>query len=255
MNKTYHLFVGLPRTGSTVLSSLINQNPEVYVASDTAMFEVIKASREEWFKTPTMVANPIPEQIENITEALLNSMWKHKKQSIIIDRNREWGDNIHFASELFNNNFKIICTIRDLPSIMASWKLIYSKEVPPESVDHLVMDLWKEFVEDCVIKVRNLIKDAKDKTLIIHHDSLMDSPREHLNRIQDFLELPKFDYDLDNIEGQFQNKNIVPWGPMGLHKIRNKFGRNNYSSYKVLGNDLYEKFINIQNEYNDVFGL
>jgi Sulfotransferase family len=248
--KTYHLFVGLPRTGGTVLASILNQNPEVYVASDTAMFEVLRAMRKEWKITPTMIANPIPEQLNNITNAVLDSMWSHKKESIIIDRNREWGGEDIFAKEVFKKDMKYISTVRDLPSIMASWKILYLNECNNvEYANHMTMAVYDRFVKNCIEKLKKLLIEAKDRTLIIDYDSFVKYPDDHLKKIEKFLELPEHVYDLNNIEGQYQDRNIVPFGPKNLHRIRSELSKQEYSPEEVLGKEQFNYFKNLSSEY------
>lgn len=254
LNKIYHLFVGLPRTGGTVLASILNQNPEIYVASDTAMIEVLIAMDIEWKKTPTMMANPIPEQLSNIKEAVVNSMWIHKPQKIIIDRNRNWGNNDAFARDVFKKDMKYISTVRDLPSIMASWKILYLNEGhSDEDCNIKTRYVYDIFVRDSIEKVDTLFKTAKDRTLIINYDSFIQNPNEYLLKIEDFLELPSYNYDLNNIEGQYQDRNIVPFGPKNLHRIRNKLSKQEYSPEEILGKDLFEQFTNIQKDYAEIF--
>lgn len=249
--KTYHLFVGLPRTGSTVLSSILNQNPDVYVASDTAMYEVLRAVKFEWYRTPTMIANPIEGQLDNLYQGILDSMWSHKNQSIIIDRNRAWGGSMEFAQQVFKKDIKVICTVRSLPDIMASFKHIYLPEVGPEYIDLELMNVWKYFVKEYVENVDSLRRYKN--ILIINYDDFCKTPDHYIQQIHSFLELPEHKYDLLNIQGDYQTKNIVPFGPEGMHKIRPKFEKINYSSKEVLGKELFDYFVDMQKNYKTAF--
>lgn len=249
--KTIHFYVGLPRSGGTVLSSILNQNPEVYVASDTAMFEVLEAVDSTWRKTPTMVANPIPEQLENITQAVIDSMWMHRNESIIIDRNREWGHNMALSRKVFHKDIKVISTVRDLPSAMASWASLSKREYPQmdqKTIEDNIDRLWNTFVKHTV---KSIVQLKGENVLFIDYDDLAANPRHHLSQIEDFLELPKHDYDLDNIQGDYQDRNIVPWGLKGMHKIRPKFEKISKPAQDELGPELYKKFQELDQKFKE----
>ena len=88
--KTFHFYAGLHRSGGTVLASILSQNPYVYVTSNTALRDVLCAANKAWSEAPTVISHPMPEQLVNMNKAIVESMWKHRKEPIIIDRNRDW---------------------------------------------------------------------------------------------------------------------------------------------------------------------
>ena len=132
-----HFISGLPRSGSTVLSALLNQNPEIYVTPTSCMLDQLIENQNIWHNLQTVKANPIPVQLDNITRELINAMWKHRSESIILDKNRGWGKNMPAAEVLFGKKMKMVCVVRDLPSIMASW-LVLLKNNPGNYMDKLL---------------------------------------------------------------------------------------------------------------------
>jgi hypothetical protein len=248
--KTFHFFVGLPRSGGTLLSSILNQNPDVHVASTTAMFEVLKSVDETWHKTPTMIAHPIPEQLKNITKAVIDSMWVHRSEPIIIDRNRVWGHNMPFAQKVFDKDIKVFTTIRDLPSAMVSWATLYKNENPnidQPTLERNVTEMWKNFVEPSTKSIIELKKHSD--ILLIDYDDLVTDTVEQLSRIETFLDLPKHTYDLENIKGDFQEKNIVPYGPKNMHYIRARVEKISAPAEQELGSKLFEHFKNLDEKF------
>lgn len=250
--KRYHLFVGVPRTGSTLLATILNQHPEVYVASSTAMLEVICAAQKAWKDAPTMIAHPNPIQYRNMSVGLAESMWKHRSESIIIDRNREWANNLTMATEVFGDP-KIIITTRDLPSIMASWKRLYLQEWEERLADVQVETMWKMFVKDTADKVRRLKQEVPDNYIIVTYNNLIEDTKGQLKRIESFLKIPTYEYDLNNIQGEYQEKNIVLYGPEGLHRVKPTIEKQNTSPKDILGEALYEKYKELEKDYLDIF--
>lgn len=251
--KNYHLFVSHPRSGGTMLASILNQNPDVYVALETATLEVLLAARKTWRETPTVIANPTPVQLTNLTNGILDSMWMHKKQSHIIDRNRLWGFHMNDAADIFNKDVKIISTVRDLPSVIASWVTLYEKEqsrpLKLEEKTFFALHIWIEMTRECYDQVRQLNREAGGRVLTIHYDDLVDNPIENLSKIETFLGLPTYGYDLEHITGDYQDKNIVPWGFKDMHKVRPKVKKESLPAEEVLGKELYNMFLGLEKEY------
>ena len=149
--KTLHFLSGLPRSGSTVLSSILNQNPEVYVTPTSPMLNVAVKMQEEWRNDPTVKANYYEEQARNITKAILPAFWQHRPEPIIIDKGRGWSKNMLTANALFEKKIKVIVVERFLPIVI--WiRILLKKGLPrPMKIEWLKCGLtwlkivWKEY--------------------------------------------------------------------------------------------------------------
>jgi hypothetical protein len=243
MVKDIYFFVSHPRSGGTLLSNILDQNPYVHVASSTAMYEVITSARNAWHDTGTMQMHPIPEQLTNITNALVESMWDHRNEPIIIDRNREWGKNLTESKEIFGKEIKVISTVRDLPSIMASWVVLSGTS----DIEVFCDEIWNKFVKDTMISV-SYVKQYHN-SLLIDYDDLVTDPQGQLDTITKFLELPKFKYNFKNVPNPFGEKNIVPWGFDNMHNVRPKVQKISKPAYEVLGDKLFQKYEQLEKDY------
>lgn len=259
--KTYHFLSGLPRSGSTVLSSILNQNPEVYVTPTSPMLNVAVKMQEAWREDPTVKANYFEEQINNLTRAILPAFWEHRPEPIIIDKGRGWSKNMPNASALFGKKMKAIVCTRDLPSIMASWLSIIKKQpncyldreiikkgfIPSD--ENRMAEMWFNMVKDCMEGLQQIKKEAPDQILLVSYDNLVSNPKKVLDDITNFLELPKFKYDFENIENDTSDDDLVAWGFDGLHTIRPKLEKISKDPKLVLGDNLYNRFIELEKQY------
>jgi sulfotransferase len=254
--KTFHFYAGMPRSGGTVLASILSQNPDVHVTSNTALHDVLEAANKTWHNAPTVISHPMQEQIDNLNRGIINSMWAHRPEPIIIDRDRSWAHNMPISKEWFKQDIKVIASIRDIPSILTSWVTLYknaSGDHKGESVDNLVDSMWKTFTREFVTSFVQLKREAGDRVLFFTYDQITSDPRYHLSQIEDFLALPKFEYDLENIKGDFQDKNIVPGLP-GMHSIRPKYEKVSASPEEELGTKLYTRFKELDDKFKDDLG-
>lgn len=250
--KTFHFYAGLPRSGGTVLASILSQNPDVYVTSNTALHDVLDAANKAWHNAPTVISHPMPEQLANMNRAIVDSMWAHRQEPIIIDRNRAWAHSMPISKEWFGKDIKVIASIRDVPSIIASWVTLVKREnghYSSESIERVANDMWNTFTKEFLDTFVQLKREAGDRVLFFEYDDIVSNPRYHLSQIEDFLDLPKFEYDLENIQGDFQDTNIVPYGLKGIHRIRPKYEKVSVPPEEELGPKLYKKF----KEFDDKF--
>lgn len=256
--KTYHFYAGMPRSGGTVLASILSQNPDVFVTDNTALHDVLTAANNTWRNAPTVITHPIQEQLTNMNRGIIDSMWKHREESIIIDRNRAWAHSMPISKEWFGQDIKVIASIRDIPSIIASWITLYKRETGDYShvgVDSVAHSMWNTFTKEFVDSFVQLKREAGDRVLFFSYDDITSNPRHHLSQIEDFLGLPKFEYDLENIKGNFQDKNIVPGGLKGIHKIRPKYEKVSVPPEEELGSKLYTKFKELDEQFKNNLSL
>ena len=66
MNKTFYFISGLPRSGSTVLRSLLNQNPRFYTGSASPVLSTMYAVENHLRQDELFHANPKPQQAHSI---------------------------------------------------------------------------------------------------------------------------------------------------------------------------------------------
>jgi len=259
--KKYYFMAGLPRSGSTVLASLLNQNTDVYVTPTSPMLTVTVKMQESWREDPAVKANYFEEQARNLTKAILPAFWQHRPEPIIIDKSRGWAQNMTAVNALFGEKIKVVVVERDLPSIMASWLTIIKKQTNSNFDKNLmlkgfmptdenrVMAMWFDMVKECMEGSQKIKRDTPDQIIVINYDDLMKDPARELSNIEQFLNLPKYTYDFDNIQNDTVDDDLVAWGFEGLHTIRSKLQKTSKDPKEILGEKLYNKFVEIEKEY------
>ena len=138
-SKEIVFFSGLPRSGSTVLQTILNQHSDIYATPTSPLLDLLIENQNAWKTNKSVIANPPPfEQLTNVTRAIIESFWKHIDKPIILDKNRGWMKNIKSAEILFEREVKTIITTRDLPSIMASWLKLIHKDNNNIKIDQVI---------------------------------------------------------------------------------------------------------------------
>ena len=87
---------GLPRAGNTLLSSILNQNPNVALTANSVcpemlgMLNLVKGSGE-------FINFPDHKSFDNVTKSVLKNYYRDWKQDYIIDR-APWGLDINLEN-------------------------------------------------------------------------------------------------------------------------------------------------------------
>lgn len=156
---------------------------------------------------------------------------------------------------------KIIATVRDLPSIMASWltllqkqsinimdKKLIEKGITPTNESRLA-ELWFHMIKSNMEGIQQAKKEASDRLLLISYDNLIDDTNNILYNLEEFLEVEHFEYNLTNIQSNTKDYDLAAWEIEGLHTIRSEIKKIAKHPREVLGESLYNRFIQLEQNY------
>lgn len=237
--KTVIPLVGLPKSGSTVLMSILNQNPIFTTLADSDLPELL-VSIHTW-AADKVKQSQLPHK--NFQDSLINfcrigsESWIKDNCSTdyLIDKSRFWIYHHHFTFKIFPK-LKIILNIRDLRFVVNSflkaeantfcinYQTYYrdmSEDFMMQRVKH-ALDFW--YLKGVLVGLKELLEISpsyRDQILIFRHEELILDPQNSMNRIYNFLELPNFIHDFDNIEKvepHYDNMYL----PYGNHQIQSK---------------------------------
>jgi|TARA_R110002020_G_scaffold62950_1_gene167930 sulfotransferase len=209
MNKKYFFITGLPRSGNTLLSSLLNQNPDITATGNSIVPEILYRL-EEIKKTKVYKNFPDQKSLDNINENVFKNYFKHLKTKYIIDRG-PWGSEYNFEmlNKYLNDKIKIIVLVRSIPEILMSFINLANNNSNfylNKSFNELVRsETWRDKIEQkCRILMREdhaidkglyeikyLLDNVNNKNYkIFEYDDLISNPETYLKKVYDFLKIP-----------------------------------------------------------------
>lgn len=243
MNVNIVPLTGLPRSGSTLMMYILNQNPIFEIYPDSILTEVLLRSKEVICETVDL-SQIYHEKLSKCFYEFCrggSNFWVNElctKDKILIDKSRTWMDDLEYFFKIYPN-LKLIIQIRDLRMVINSIeksknnslffdKRNYYKDYQTNGTDiHLqrVMDCFEfPFLKYSLLGLKDIAetpKKYKENLFISKYEDLLENPQLHMKRIYNFLEIPHYDHDFDNIEQTgFWNDNVFQ--PYGDHKIRSK---------------------------------
>lgn len=233
MQARVHLISGLPRSGSTLLSALLRQNPRFRagVSSPVAMLcgNLLHAMSGANEFAPFFT----DERRRTILRGLFESYYADAPaETVVFDSNRAWAARTALLDELYPDA-RIVCCVRDVswvldsierlvrrnalqPSRLFNYKSggsIYSRvETLMDPENGLVGLAWSSLREAW-------FSESARQLIVVRYDSLARHPEHALSRLYDELGEPKFAHDFDNVVYDEPDYDAL-LGLPGLHRVR-----------------------------------
>lgn len=231
MKNGIHFISGLPRSGSTLLSAILRQNPAFHAGMTSpvgSLVSVLLREMSQRNETAVFIDN---EQREAILRGIFENYYQaiHPRQTVF-DTNRMWCAKLHVILGLFPEA-KVICCVRHIPWIIDSierlirrnrWELssifdfdtggtIYSRAEGLTSRNGMV-----GFA--CNALKQAMHSEEADRLLLVSYEELTAHPARVLEGLYDFLGLEPVRHDFENVSyeaGEFDARLGTP----GLHRV------------------------------------
>lgn len=246
MEKHFYFICGLPRSGSTLLAGILNQNPSAHASMSTTLHNLFC---EIQFDKSTDIISLSEEQAFNLYKNTVNGYYGNVQKNIIFDTNRGWPRFIGLLPRLFPYTKLIIC-MRDIPSILNSFEnhYLFKNIAPSYTNPEGCNNPWKR-LEDWY---KNMISqpyeycdyvyhsdELKKHCIFIDYDELVTKTNVVIENLYSELNLPSFNHDFNNIEHSFDSIDDKV-GNHNLHTVYEKVGET--PTKWILPNGVIEKY-------------
>lgn len=246
-----HFISGLPRSGSTLLSGILCQNPEFYANMSSPVGPLVNGILEQIGAGSEFYSFFDDEKRKQMCHSIFNAFYEDQQdKSVIFDTNRMWAARLHQLVELFDD-FKMICLVRNPAWVMDSFETIYRKN--PFNYSKMfaagnrqtVYSRCESMVNGGVVgSAWTALKEAfygeySDKLLVIDYDLLAQHPKRTLDLLYKFVGLPAFEHDFDNVAFTHDEFDDTI-GVKGLHTVGKKVEFK--SRRTILPPDLFQKY-------------
>ena len=135
----FYFDCGLPRSGSTLLTALLNQNPNIHAGTLSPVFELMYYSDEILHKEQAK-AFPKPKIFQEIVTNNIINYYSDVKNEVVIDKCRAWPAHIDILKKYVTNNPKLICTVRHPLDILASFITLIHKDKTLSFIDKAMIE-------------------------------------------------------------------------------------------------------------------
>lgn len=262
-DRRFHFISGLPRSGSTLLSGILLQNPRFHagISSPVAgLCNAVLAQVAAGSEFGTVVGT---ERRRALLRGLFDAYYADADRPLVIDTNRAWTARMPLLHDLFPQA-KVIACVRNVAWIMDSFErlyranpyehtrlfgaaggrgTVYSRLEGLAQHDQTVGFAWSALREA-------FYGEHAASLLVVDYELLSRAPGKVLPLIYDFLGEPAFEHDFDNVDYDAEEFDAQLGAP-GLHRVRTQVRFTPRPS--VIPPDLFDKF-NQMSFWNDKAG-
>lgn len=252
--KNYYFLSGLPRSGSTILGSILNQNKSVYVSPTSPLMDIFYLSENLLTQLEKNYTYDKEAKLNSLHNNLADLYYADVPQKNIIDKHRVWPKNVEQIKKFITKDPKIICTYRPVTEVICSYlkmidndpNNIVDKELTEKGLQlntyNRSMWIWFNYVEDTYNSFKFGLDNNRDCILVIEYDELVNNTQGTLNKVYDFIGIERYQHTFTDIKNTCGETKDLEWGFKGLHDIRDSISKTSYDPKQVLGRHLYEHF-------------
>lgn len=206
---------GMPRSGSTLLASLLNQNPDVFVSSSSPLCNALYHSERLWAEQVALEANPNPVGVNAVLRSIIPAFYANRNESLIIDKAFTWGtpDNLANLVRFSPNEPKFIVMDRDRDEVRASLERLMANNPSAR------LSAPDEMLRRCEVSYNNLTRAMPKNCIIVHYDELVSNTVAVLRQIYAFFGIPDYEHQLTDIRNSSTDNDSV-WGVSQMHQVR-----------------------------------
>lgn len=263
MSQTFHFISGLPRSGSTLLSGILLQNPRFHAGMTSPVGSLCSAVLGQVSAGSEFAPVVGRDKRRALLRGLFDTYYADVDRDIVFDTNRSWCAKMPLVHDLFPQA-KVIACVRNVAWIMDSFErmyranpyehtrlfgaagargTVYSRLEGLAQHDQTVGHAW------------SALRDAfygehASSLLVVDYELLARAPAKVMRLVYEFLGEPHFEHDFDNVEYDAEEFDAQLGAP-GLHKVKSQVKFSPRPT--VIPPDLFDKF-NQMSFWNDKAG-
>nr|WP_217436843.1 sulfotransferase [Pseudomonas koreensis] len=252
----FHFISGLPRSGSTLLSAILLQNPRFHAGMTSPVGALFSGVLEQCSAGSEFGAVIDTDMRRRLLRGLFDAYYADKADKpVVFDTNRQWSSRLPAISDLFPKA-KVIACVRNVAWVMDSLERLYRAN-PYENTK-----LFGDAVERNTVYSRcetlaqrnrlvgfawAALKEAyygehADSLLIVDYDLLTQAPERVLRLVYDFIGEPWFEHDFEHLAYDAPEFDQA-LGVAGLHKVKPKVALQ--SRRTILPPDLFKQYADL----------
>lgn len=224
---------GLPRSGSTLLGSVLNQNPDVSVSPTSPLYSLLHNTNEQ---LNTLDLQYTFDKIgigDKLYRSLVEAFYPEDRvYPIVFDKHRGWPRNVDAIRSYVDPDPKIVCTVRPVAEIIASYLTLAERD-PENFIDRELRALGEPTTNEAranylwrvTLKApyENMLIGMRlhaDSLLLVDYDQIVFEPQKTLEKVYAFCGMDSFNHEYDHIENTCAEEKDEAWGLKNLHDIR-----------------------------------
>lgn len=227
MIKQFVALSGLPRTGSTLLSAILSQNPKIHAEGNSAVCQFMWDMQQSVVNSEQLKATN-KDILDALVKPIPHIYYADVTKPIVVDKCRSWtlAANVEILNRYFSNSPKVIVLVRPMVEIVSSFLAL--RKANGWSDMEMILEDGSEPIMRSLAGVEWARKNNNGEFLFVTYDDLVDNTQASLDRIYNHCGWEPFVHDLDNIINHHKENDAV-YGLIGQHDVRPQISRRTVS--------------------------
>lgn len=254
---------GLPRSGSSLLSSILNQNPRFYSGPSSPVLSTMLVVEEHFHTDELFMGYPKIEEGKKIISSIPYQYYSDISNPIIFDKNRAWTSRVEYIEGYLGQEAKIICPVRDVDEILTSLIMLIRRNPFKEGQSRI------NFVDEQLVKLNIPINDDnrcefiaspdgilgqslssiytaiskgyKNNLHFVEYKSLVENPEKTIREIYSFLGEKYFEHTFSGLKNIHRERDLEIYGLGDMHKVRPEINLESKDPKNILSEKILAK--------------
>ncbi len=219
---------GLPRTGSTLLSAVLSQNPDVYAEGNSAVCQLMWDMQVSCQSNSSeqLQANGRQDTQEDLIRSIPAIYYKNTNALNIVDKCRSWTlpANMEMIRRYITDDPKVIVMIRPVQEIVESFVRLRKSNGWTGDLESDLLLPDSEPIMRSLDGVKWAQENNNGEFLFIEYANLVDDTQDVIKKIYDFCKWDFFPHYFTGIKNTHKENDEV-YGLIGQHHVRPEIKR------------------------------
>jgi hypothetical protein len=224
--KKFYFICGFPRSGNTLLTSILNQNPNIFSTGLSSLPDIFYRLILMTGDSESYLTCPSRNNLHNLFTDIFNSYYKDQKEEYIIERSN-WITPFSYplVNDYCPNKVKIILLVRSIKDIVKSYLNICRKSpgfyINQEynKLDHTT--LYKseieekiniifrkgDWIDQTLYSIKWLIDNNHTKNIrFLDYDDIVNDSQKAIKSLYEYYDIPTFQHNFNDM------KQVIEYG-------------------------------------------
>ena len=219
--KEFFFLAGMQRSGATIISQILNQNPDIWVSPASPLFRMMVTQSQSHNELENIDYSRSA-AIDDVIATIPHAFYQDKSTKYIIDKNLNWTSptGVEVITKYITKNVKIICPVRNVLDVLVSFDTIINAHPDSKNnqmdeqvlattfADKPLADRRAEFLmrhdKDVSLSLNfmknALISEYRHLFHFVDYDDFINNPQKEINKIYEYLEIEKYNHEFENIK-------------------------------------------------------
>ena len=247
--KEFRFLAGMPRSGSTVLATLLSQHPDLHTSATSVLRDMVKHPMNYYLGESPYFERGCEQQL-SIQRGILHGFYAHVAEPFVLEKDRGWAADCRLVEALTGEETRVVATTRRVSEVIASFSLLADRVGPGNKMDdelHLANRpvnqwsrsriLWEKYVYHSWRDFKRGYENNRDCFYLVDYNYLVGNPLNAVRGVYSFLGLNQVTTITSGLVNPSPENDAV-YGIKGLHTVRPKLEKTSPPPEVVLGEEV-----------------